>query len=144
MVITNASTAKDPIETILEISQAVNASMEREDIKSAFRTKGKKKLVVKFKSREKKLILLKKSKENNSSLQNMKESHSTNNRQGNKVYVNDELTASNRKLLFLTKSKARERNWRYVWVKDGRILVKKEESSRPIYIGKTSDINDIN
>lgn len=61
--------------------------------------------------------------------------------QDKKIFINDELTAYYRNLLWKTKTKAKECNWKYVRVKDGGILAKKNDTSRPIYIRKISDIN---
>ena len=58
-----------------------------------------------------------------------------------RIFINDELTALNRNLLWNAKIKAKEHNWKYVWIKDGRILAKKNDADRPIYIRKLSDVN---
>jgi len=59
------------------------------------------------------------------------------------VYVNHRLTAMNREILYLTKQKARDENFKYVWYKDAKIFCKKNETSRAHYIKSKSDIDNI-
>lgn len=72
----------------------------------------------------------------------------TNNNNGRneakRVFVNDELTQLNRYLLWKTKNKAKELQWKFVWVKDGRIMAKKEETTRIFYIRNEPDIENLN
>lgn len=56
------------------------------------------------------------------------------------IFVNDYLTQYKRHLLWLAKTKAKENNWKFIWVKNGNILAKKNEISNPINIQNISDI----
>ena len=48
---------------------------------------------------------------------------------------------TNRHLLWISKNKAKEQNWKYVWIKDGRILAKKDDGARVIQVAKEGDVN---
>ncbi|CAH2105764.1 unnamed protein product [Euphydryas editha] len=60
-----------------------------------------------------------------------------------KIFVNDHLTAENKKLLTMVKSIAKEKNVSYVWVKHSKIHVRKNDTSPVHIIGKESDLNKI-
>lgn len=54
------------------------------------------------------------------------------------VFINDELSAHNRKLLWLAKAKAKEQGWKFAWYKNGQVLAKKKnETSNTIFILNT-------
>lgn len=52
------------------------------------------------------------------------------------VFVNEHLTAFNKNLLMKSKALAREKSFRFVWVKHGKIFVRKNDAS-PSFIVKT-------
>lgn len=60
------------------------------------------------------------------------------------VYINDELTANNRRLLWMAKTKAKECGWKFVWTRNGHIYAKKSETSLAIIISNNADIEIIN
>ena len=45
------------------------------------------------------------------------------------IYINDQLTAYNRRLLWTAKTKAKECNWKFTWVRNGSICARKNENS---------------
>lgn len=61
----------------------------------------------------------------------------------NRVYVNDHLNADFKTLLSKTKSLATEKGYSYVWVKFGKIHVRKNDSSRVLIVATVSDLNKI-
>lgn len=60
-----------------------------------------------------------------------------------RVYANDHLTSASKRLLHLTKEAAKQNNFRFVWVRNCRILVRKSEGSRIKSILKAEDLNKI-
>lgn len=58
-----------------------------------------------------------------------------------KVYFNENLTPSNRELFWLARSRGRERGYKFVWVKNGRIFARKEEGVPPVRISRKRDID---
>lgn len=61
----------------------------------------------------------------------------------NYIFINDQLTPHNRRMLWLAKTKASESKWDFVWVRNGNIIAKKTENSTPIIIYNASDIEVI-
>lgn len=55
----------------------------------------------------------------------------------------DNLTAHNKKLLWMTKVKAQEKRYQFVWQKNGNIFVRKAEGNRAIKIGSEVDLGKI-
>lgn len=59
------------------------------------------------------------------------------------IFINDSLTKLQRKLLNDTKLFKNEKKYKYVWVKNGRILLKKDDESRTITIKSRGDLDDV-
>lgn len=55
----------------------------------------------------------------------------------------DNLTARNKHLLWLVKSKAREHAYQFVWQKNGRVLVRKRQGEQVIQIKSEDDLSKI-
>lgn len=60
-----------------------------------------------------------------------------------RVFVNDHLNASSKILLNRTKSRAKDMKFDYVWVKHGKIHVRKNDTSPVFVISKEDDLNKI-
>lgn len=60
-----------------------------------------------------------------------------------KIYLNDNLTRSNKELFWQVRTKGREKSYRFVWVKNGTIFANKDESSSPVRIASTRDLERI-
>lgn len=60
-----------------------------------------------------------------------------------KVFLNDHLNADVKKLLNKTKVMAKEKDYKYVWVKFCKIHIRKTDSSAVFIINKESDLNKI-
>lgn len=58
-------------------------------------------------------------------------------------YVNEHLTTSNKILLRKTKQKAKELDYKYVWVKNGSIMVRKNDGTKLIKIRDEYDLQKI-
>lgn len=58
-----------------------------------------------------------------------------------KVYVNEHLTKKNQDLLFKTKQFKKANNYKYVWIKDCKILIRKDDQSRIFAIRNETDLN---
>ncbi|KAF6214537.1 hypothetical protein GE061_009280 [Apolygus lucorum] len=63
--------------------------------------------------------------------------------EANKIYINHSLTFAKRKVLNLTKTFKREHNYKFVWISNGNILVKKDEREPPILIKSPQDIKKL-
>lgn len=56
------------------------------------------------------------------------------------TYVNENLTALNRELLWKSKLRAKEQGYRFVWVKNGKVLVKKDEGQQVLFVASVGDL----
>lgn len=59
------------------------------------------------------------------------------------IYIAEELSPYQRELLWKTKKAAKERNYSYVWCKDGKIMTRKMPNEKIIYIKHIDDIKNI-
>lgn len=57
-----------------------------------------------------------------------------------KLFINEHLTSKIKLLLKHTKEAAKSKNFKFVWVRNGNILVRKDDRSKVISIGKEGDI----
>ncbi|XP_045452588.1 uncharacterized protein LOC123661647 [Melitaea cinxia] len=58
----------------------------------------------------------------------------------NRIYFNDHLTSSNKMLLRKTKELARDKNYRYVWIKNCSIMARKNDTSSVLHIQTEKDL----
>lgn len=56
----------------------------------------------------------------------------------------DNLTAANKKLLWLTKAEAQEKDYQFTWQKDGSVFVRRRQGDRAIKIENEDDLQKIN
>lgn len=59
-----------------------------------------------------------------------------------RIFVSEHQSAYYRRLFYLAKERSREKSWRYVWMKSGRIFARRDESMTPIRIFNESDVNN--
>lgn len=62
--------------------------------------------------------------------------------QENKIYVNEDLAKTTRELLWNAKTKLKG-IYKYIWVVNGRILVKREEGDKSVWIRSEGDIREL-
>lgn len=63
--------------------------------------------------------------------------------ESSKIYINEHLTKDNKMLLKLCKQKGKELNYKFIWTKNCRIFVRKNETSPPIPINSSIDVGKI-
>lgn len=141
--IKNAPTTDTAINVVKSIATKLNVSINENDIVDAYREKRSNKIIVKFSSTKSKKELMENIKKTKLKTGDIvsNESYAAVAGESNRIYINDELTKFYRNLLWIAKNKAKEKNWRFVWVKYGKILAKKDENSKYISILKESDIS---
>lgn len=59
------------------------------------------------------------------------------------IYVNHEMTQLEKSIFFEARKIQKNKNWKYVWEKNGLIYVKKEEGSQAIRINSIEQLNTI-
>lgn len=60
-----------------------------------------------------------------------------------KIYINNHLTKFRRLLLWKTKTLAKEKGYKYVWMNSTDILVRKDENTKVTRIYDENDLNKI-
>lgn len=129
-------------EAVKKIGSSVNVTIDNNDISNAYRVKNSNKIIVEFCSLNKKKELLSNIKRHRIDANLINEQRNDDDNY-DFIYINDLLTAHNRKLLWMAKTKAKETGWKFIWVRNGYIFAKKNETSNPIIINNTSDIEMI-
>lgn len=94
-------------------------------------------IIVQFKDRESRDKIMERRREKVTS------NEVTNGKTEKVIYVNDHLTAYNKKLLWETKSRCREIHFKFIWTKDGKIFVRKDENERAYRIRSEDDIKTL-
>jgi len=59
------------------------------------------------------------------------------------VFLNENLTPTNRQLLFQANKKRKDNQWKYLWTSNGRIFARKSDNSSSIQIKNECDIQKI-
>lgn len=134
-------------DVIKRIATSVNVDVHETDISNSYRIKQKDdKIIVEFSSLNKKRELMSKIRSHRISgdVLNTQTSNEDNNNVSpaitNNIFINDQLTAHNRKLLWLAKTKAKDCGWKFVWVRNGHLFAKKTETSTKILLLNASDL----
>lgn len=125
-----------PNTMIKTIAASLNVKVNDCDISNSYHLKKSQKIIVEFATLNKKKELMGKIKRHR--VESKVITDDINDK--NYIYVNDQLTAHKRRLLWLVKTKAKESNWKYVWVKNGNIFAKKNEISNPIIFNNSADV----
>lgn len=125
-----------PTDVVKTIANSVNVQINDSDISNSYSMKKSQKVVVEFTSLNKKKELMSKINRHrvDSSIIN---DNSSNNKF---IYINEHLTPHKRRLLWLAKTKAKETNWKYVWVRNGIIYAKRNETSNPLLLTNDADV----
>ncbi|KAL4714651.1 hypothetical protein ACJJTC_004641 [Scirpophaga incertulas] len=59
------------------------------------------------------------------------------------IYINERLSRYKRHLFFLARQAAKNKNWRFVWTRNGQIFARKAEGNGSIYIRTEKDVEKI-
>ncbi|XP_044755043.1 uncharacterized protein LOC123313997 [Coccinella septempunctata] len=60
-----------------------------------------------------------------------------------RIYINEHLTMENKILFKEVRSAAREKSYKYVWVQNGNIMLRKDDTSRKIHIHHDYDLSSL-
>ncbi|XP_061391163.1 uncharacterized protein LOC133326548, partial [Musca vetustissima] len=98
----------DVYELLKQISECTGVEINTTDVNRAYKVKRKNKIIVELSTVNKKIELMSKIKRHKVEIRDA-------NGENNVVYVNEELTAYNKRLLWMAKTKAKEMGWKFVW-----------------------------
>lgn len=134
-------------EVIKKIATSVNVELSESDIDNAYKIKRNNKVVIELCSlRKKKEVMssLKRHRIDAKVINNENNNNAADSNNKQYIYINDQLTPSNRRLLWLAKTKAKEAKWKFVWVSNGAIRARKIEEGEVININTENDLELIN
>lgn len=123
---------------VKKLAEKLNVQIDEPDIEKVYHTKGKAKVVLELSSLHKKRELMSKIEGHRVDATDINIEAAGGKHQY--IYVNDQLTAEKRHLLWLAKRKAKEAGWKFVWVRQGEILARKVEKSVVVTVNNESDI----
>lgn len=132
-----------PIDVIKTIAASVNVDLQDNDISNAYKMQKQEKIIIDFCSLNKKRELMAKIVRHRVKGDVIHKNLNENNNSSNNIYINDQLTAHNRRILWLAKVKAKETGWKFVWVKNGNIMIKKTENTAALIISNACDLEHI-
>lgn len=135
---------------ILEIiGNAINCDISRNDIDTAHRVshlspnnKNPKAIIVRFSSRMKRDAFLAAAK-NTRNATNKQEPGIAIPNISNRLFINEHLTNQNKTLLSKAKSVAKEKNFKYVWSKNGYIFMRRNDTSGIYKVNCVSDLEKL-
>lgn len=127
-------------DVVEKLATKLSVDIAETDVDNAYRTKSNK-IVVELSSLRKKREIMKKIERHRVESSGINtESDSGKHKY---IYVNDQLTAQRRRLLWLAKKRAKDAGWKFVWVHNGDIFAKKNESANIITINTECDLDQI-
>lgn len=139
-----------PIEAFETISKALSIDFDKNEIdfckRAKFAPKEKpKNIIVGFKNQAKKDSFLseKRNKQLNTSIFGQHIGASGSNTTESKIFIHEMLCSANKKILYDTKSFAKNNGFKFVWVRDGVIYMRKSENHRFFIIRDSTDLNKI-
>lgn len=138
-------------ENVFEIIKAtanvMNIKLKDDDIQYAFRTKANdtkdSKIITRFNNINIKESIMNELKLHYKNKQPLKANHINNILPDKLIYINHELTATNRKIFWLTKQFTNEYKWKYVWSHSSGIYVRKSDGDSAIKIQTINDLKKL-
>ncbi|CAH0720181.1 unnamed protein product, partial [Brenthis ino] len=79
---------------------------------------------------------------NRRKLKELNSSAITGGSQRNKIFINEDLTKTSRELLWNAKTQLKER-FKFIWVNNGKILVKKADGDKSVWVRSDGDIREL-
>lgn len=131
---------EQPIEIVRKVAAAAGITIQHTDITEVIRVPDRRngappKLLVTFSEKRKRDSLLEKKKEiNYNEIKDLTTSP---------IYIGEELSPFHKEILWKTKQVAREKNYQYVWYKQGKIMIRKKQDDKIIYIKHLDDMAKI-
>ena len=131
------------LHTITTLGVKMGCKIEASDVDVVHRLPARnqehKPIIVKFVRRTVKLDLL----NNRSRLAQVTSQDFDSTSTGNKVYVNENLTPYRKQLFYLARNKKKDSNYKYVWVKNGNVFMRKLDGHDAIKITCEEDLANL-
>lgn len=133
-----------PLDIVKAIADKINFKFDENDInfcnRASWAVKNKPKdILLGFKSNDMKDKFLSFKKKNNGVATDIFGASSS----CSPIYINESLCTKNKKLLYNTKFFAKKANYKFVWVRDGKIHIRKDERSRFINVKDIETLHEL-
>ena len=135
----------------IDLGSKIGVSFDHNDIEAAHRISKKEEasIIVKFKSRKTAQKML--SKDSKRAMKKIKiqdigypmPQREGNNWNSGKIFINESLTSRLKNLLRLSKLKKRELDYKYVWSRNGKIYVRKDDNADFVSINFAADLEKL-
>ncbi|KAF6217351.1 hypothetical protein GE061_001705 [Apolygus lucorum] len=138
---------ENALDIVQKVGKTVNIDILESDINRCYRTKGipgnssPPVIIVDFTRHRLKQQLIAKLKARKSALSNRDFGYNDGPKET--IYINNGLTYYNRKLLRDAKIAKREKNYKYLWFSNRKLLIKKDDNSVPIVLKNVDDIRHL-
>lgn len=129
------------IDIILKLGKVVDINIKKENIKSVFRKKISGKIcdiVLHLDSVENRDTFLKAIKKKNPTIRNLGFTEGN-----NPIYCKELLTKFGKDLYFSALKFKKEKNWKFLWINEGRVLLREKEGGRYYVIRSFQDIENL-
>lgn len=129
----------DPDTLAQTVAQEIDCPIDNREISCAVSRSGTKPvLVIKFSSATTRLAFLKAGKRFNREKRKLEL-----NNQKHKIFVNEQLTSDQKKLLYNSKRFARENNYKFAWFCNGQTHLKKTDDAQPIIVRTQTQLENL-
>lgn len=130
-------------EMLMEIGKKIDVNMKKEDIDAIHRvptrsTKNPEPIIVQFLTRQMKEELITKSRGSNLCTEDIGINCSK-----SSIYINDHLSKMKKQLMFEARQLKKSKNYKFIWSRNGKIFVRKHETSNIIHINSMDDLQKI-
>ena len=131
-------------QTVIKLCSHLNSTIEDTDIEAAHRISSRESasIIVKFKSRKMRNHVYK--------MRNMLKSMTTHSigiaeeRASSRIFINESLSKRNKELFAKTQEFRKSRHYKFLWTKNGNIMLRETETSNIIRIKEESDLSKLN
>lgn len=130
-------------EIVTKITEKIGVTIKKEDIEACHRIGSRNKdkpkpIIVQFLSRRIRDQIID-GKQKNSATQD----DAIKNGKTERIFVNENLSPENKEILYETKKVAKEKQYKFVWTRNGKILVRENEQGKVIQIKNVKDLQKL-
>ncbi|KAJ8726708.1 hypothetical protein PYW08_015105 [Mythimna loreyi] len=133
------------LKTVLHTSKIIKCEMNSYDIKDIFRIKSKdpahKTMIVNFTTVLRKEEFLEKYRKHNMNSFKLTTEHLKIGGPAKPIFISENLSSRNKRLFFLARGVANTNNYKFCWVKHGKIFVREKEGSKHIHVKTEADLS---
>lgn len=135
------------LKTVIDTGKLINLDIKPDDVNDVFRIKSKdpanKTIIVNFNTVLRKIDFLAKYRSHNNNRYNITTEHLKINGPVKPIFISENLTARKKRLFFLARDAAKSNDYRFCWVKHGKIYVREKTGEKHFEVKCEADICNI-